>query len=271
MAVEFSEVTELAGTEISVEQLDRMSHRYHWASPYCRGKDVVEVGCGSGQGLGLLSSVSRSLEAGDFSAKILSVPRAHYGTRVRLDEFDAQALPYGDASKDVVILFEAIYYVPDAARFVSECRRVLRPGGRVLIATANKDLTDFNPSPLSHRYYGTVELAELFRSVGFEVALYGYLASSAVSWRQRVLRPIKKLAVASGLMPKTMRGKRLLKRLVFGELVAMPAELPPRLEPTETPVPLATDQPDHVHKVIYCCATLMAAHSATMAQPRGQA
>jgi SAM-dependent methyltransferase len=155
----------------------------------------------------------------------------------------------------VIILFEAIYYVPDAARFVRECRRVLRPGGDVLVATANKDLSDFNPSPLSYTYYGTVELAELFRAQGFEVEVSGFLPVGVLSWRQKVLRPIKKLAVSSGLMPKTMKGKKLLKRLVFGKLVPMPAELTPAAS-FVPPAKLRTTVPDHTHKVLYCRATI---------------
>jgi ubiquinone/menaquinone biosynthesis C-methylase UbiE len=258
VAAEFAEVTELAGTEISTEQLERMVHRYQWAVQYCHDKDVVEVGCGSGQGLGILGRVAGTLEGGDYSSQILSIPRAHYGERVRLSVFDAQRLPFADDSKDVVILFEAIYYVPDATRFVRECRRVLRSGGRVLIATANKDLADFNPSPLSHRYYGAVELADLFREAGFEVELYGHMPVSGVALRQQLLRPIKALAVNLGMMPKTMRGKKLLKRLVFGRLVPMPAELPASPAEMVSPVPLPQDRADRVHKVLYCCATLRA-------------
>lgn len=258
MVTEFSEVTELAGSEITVEQLERMSHRYGWATRYCRGRDVVEVACGSGPGLGILSSVSRSLEAGDYSEQILGIARAHYGTRIRLAEFDAQALPYSDRSKDVVILFEAIYYIPDAARFVRECRRVLRPGGRVLIATANKDLWDFNPSPLSHRYYGASELTWLFQDAGFDSELYGHLRTGEISWRQKILRPTKKLAVRLGLMPKTLKGKRLLKRVVFGRLLHMPAELLASSGEVEQPTLLSPNEPDRVHKVLYCCATLRA-------------
>jgi ubiquinone/menaquinone biosynthesis C-methylase UbiE len=255
VVTEFSEVTELAGTEISAEQLERMSHRYHWAAQYSRNKDVLEVGCGSGQGLGLLLQLARSVEAGDYSQKVLSIPRSYYGDRVALREFDAQALPYADSSKDVIILFETIYYVQDAARFVRECRRVLRPGGDVLIATANKDLSDFNPSPLSHQYYGTMELVQLFRAEGFEVQLYGHLPVDVVSWRQKVLRPIKRLIVGLGLMPKTMKGKKVLKRLVFGKLIPMPAELKAAdnfIPPTE----LSPAAPDRVHKVLYCRATM---------------
>jgi SAM-dependent methyltransferase len=256
MATEFAEVTELAGSGISEEQLTRMAHRYRWAVPYCHQKDVVEAGCGSGQGLGILGSVSRSLEAGDYSETILAITRAHYGDRYPLRQLDAQSLPYADASKDVVILFEAIYYVPDATRFVRECRRVLRPGGTVLIATANKDLYDFNPSPLSTRYFGADELVALFREAGFAAQVFGYMPVGAVSTRQRLLRPIKKLAVALGLMPKSLKGKRLLKRFVFGKLVPMPAELPPSGTKVDPPTPLAPDVPDRVHKVLYCWATL---------------
>jgi ubiquinone/menaquinone biosynthesis C-methylase UbiE len=256
VAAEFADVTELAGTEISAEQLQRMSHRYHWAAQLSRGKDVVEVACGSGQGLGILAAVARSLEGGDLSEQILEIASRHYGNRIRLAQFDAQILPYADRTKDVILLFEAIYYIPDATRFVSECRRVLRPGGQVLVVTANKDLADFNPSPLSHRYYGAVDLVRLFHEAGFDVELYGYLPVTAVSLRQRMLRPLKKAAVALGVMPKTMGGKRLLKRLVFGSLVAMPAELPQESRVYTPPVALSASEPDRTHKVIYCRATL---------------
>lgn len=253
---DFTAVTELSGAEISAEQLQRMTHRYHWAATHCRGKDVVEVACGSGQGLGLLGKVAKTLEAGDYSAEVLSVPKAHYGPRISLQEYDAQKLPYADSSKDVLILFEALYYVPNAARFAAECRRVLRPGGQVLIATANKDLADFNPSPLSHRYYGVVELDDLFREAGFKTEVFGYMPVETVSARQKVLRPMKKLAVALGIMPKTMKGKQLLKRLVFGRLVLMPAELPPATGEVDQPAKLPGRAADRTHKVLYCRATL---------------
>ena len=257
MATDYAEVTELAGSGISEEQLTRMSHRYGWAAQECHQKDVVEVACGSGQGLGLLNGASKSLEAGDYTESILTLARRHYGNRIPLQRLDAQAMPYADASKDVIVMFEALYYVPDAKRFVSECRRILRPGGRVLIATANKDLYDFNPSPLSTRYYGADELVRMFRDAGFDAEVFGYMPIGEVSARQRILRPIKRAAVALGLMPKSLKGKRLLKRFVFGRLVPMPAELPTP-GPIEAPVPLSPTEPDRLHKVIYCRATLPA-------------
>lgn len=259
MTTDFQDVTEMAGEPITSEQLDRMCHRYFWASRYCVGKDVVELACGTGPGIGVLNSVSRSFEAADFSGPMVQRVRQHYGDRVVVRQFDAQAMPYPDQSRDVLIIFEALYYLPDVTAFIRECRRVLRPGGVVLVATANKDLPDFNPSPYSHTYLGVTELVEQFGRQGFAATCSGYLSVAAVSMKQRLLRPVKQFVVASGLMPKTMRGKQLLKRLVFGRPVPMPAEIAASEGPIAEPTPLPAGVPDRSHKVIYCVATLRAA------------
>lgn len=258
MSQDFSTVTELAGDEVSAEQIERLAHRYYWAGEYCRGKDVLEVACGAGQGLGYLASVAKSLQAGDITPALVAQAKAHYGDRVAVAEMDAMRLSFPERSLDAIILFEAIYYLPEAQVFAEECRRVLRPGGYVLIATANKDLYDFNPSPFSHRYYGVVELGELFGGLGFDCEFYGNVPIDAISWRQRLLRPIKKAVVGLGLMPKTMAGKKLLKRLVFGELVPMPAEIDGSAATYVKPAALPKGQPDRRHKVIYMAARLAA-------------
>ena len=249
-------VTEIAGDEVTQEQINRLCNRYYWAGQYCTGKDVVEAACGSGQGLGYLSGIAGSLEAGDYSDEILSIARRHYGERIALRQFDAQEMPFEDKSKDVIILFEAIYYIPDAKRFVRECARVLRPGGKVLIATANKNLYDFNPSPHSYKYYGVAELNDLFARHGFETEFFGYMPVGDVSIRQRVLRPIKKLAVMLKIMPKTTAGKKWLKRIVFGGLVKMPKEITAETSQYIEPTRISTSRPDTEHKVIYYVASL---------------
>jgi ubiquinone/menaquinone biosynthesis C-methylase UbiE len=256
MGTEFSTVTELAGDDVSLEQVERNCHRYVWASTHCHDRDVIEVACGVGQGLGLLMTVARSVRAGDYDEKIQSRAQEVYGDRVVIDQVDAQDLPYEDDSANVVILFEAMYYLPAPERFVDECKRVLRPGGSVLIANANKDLSDFNPSPFSHTYHGTVELRQLFEQHGFTAALFGYFPCQTRGFRQRLLRTTKIVASRCGLIPRTMAGKKILKRLVFGKLVPMPSEL--RVENFQyiEPVSISADEPDKEHKVIYCVATL---------------
>lgn len=142
--------------------------------------------------MGYLSGIARSLEAGDYSDEILAIMWRHYGERISLRQFDAQDMSFADKSKDVIILFEAIYYIPDAERFVRDCARVLRPGGKVLIATANKDLYDFNLSPNSFEYFGVIELNDLFNRYGFYTEFFGCTPISNTSIIQRILRSIKK-------------------------------------------------------------------------------
>jgi ubiquinone/menaquinone biosynthesis C-methylase UbiE len=254
-ATDFHDVTEMAGEPISVEQLKRLHHRYAWAASHCAGRDVVELACGTGPGLGLLRQTARSFEAGDYSSLMVESAQAHYGNRIIVRQFDAQSMPYPDKSQDVLIIFEAIYYLRDVHAFIGECRRVLRPGGKVLIATANKDLADFNPSPHSHKYLGVTEFEREFGGAGFAIQCYGYMDVSTVPWLQRLLRPVKRFVVASGLMPKTMAGKRLLKRMIFGRPVVMPAELTTGLFDFQEPTPLPPGLADRRHKVLYSVAT----------------
>lgn len=253
---DYLELTEVSGDMVTREQVERIARRYYWAGDYCRGRDVLEVACGTGQGVGYLGSLARSLEPGDYSTAILEVARRHYGPRFEFRQFDAQDIPFPDDTFDVLVNFEALYYIPDVDRFFSEASRVLRPGGILLIATANKDLYDFNPSPHSHRYLGVVELeAELARQ-GFDTNFFGDTPLGDLSVRQRLLRPVKAAASRLGLIPGSMAGKKLLKRLVFGELVPMPPEINAGMAPVSVPVPLPPGRPDRGYKVIFCAAKL---------------
>jgi SAM-dependent methyltransferase len=167
----------------------------------------------------------------------------------------AHRLPIDDEAVDVVLLLEAVYYLPDLGAFLRECRRVLSPGGRLLLTTANRDLGDFNPSPLSHQYYGAGELRDLLSRHGFNVQLFGSAPVATLPWRHRVLRPAKAVAQWLGLAPQTMNGKAALRRLVFGRLPLMPfdlSEVSPRLE---RPIPV-DGIPNHAHRFIYAIGTL---------------
>lgn len=253
-------VTETSGDEVSQEQIHRMCQRYFWAASYCGGKDVLELACGTGQGLGVLAAKARSLQAGDISDRMVETVRKHYGSRVSVSTINAESLPMKDQSLDVILLFEAIYYLPNAQKFVRECKRALRPGGKVLIATANKDLFDFHASPHSFVYYGVAELEALFGNEGFSVVCYGNSPVAEVSMVQKILRPIKKVASSLNLIPKTMAMKKLLKRVVFGALVPLPAEITPDMAVEVTLSKVTPGVADRGHKVIFCEASLPVVH-----------
>lgn len=255
MSQDFSSVTELADDEVSHEQVERLAHRYNWASSYCQGMDVLEIACGAGQGLGSLAGVAKSLRAGDITPALVESALATYCGRLRIEVMDAMELPFAPASLDVIILFEAIYYLPSAEKFLAECRRVLRPNGLVLIAMANKNLYDFNPSPFSTQYFGVQEFNALLGQQGFTGRFFGAYPVSSLSVRQKILRPLKTLAARLNLMPKTMAGKKWLKRIVFGGLTRMPPEIDTQQYAYSQPVDISPQDVDDYHKVIYCVAS----------------
>jgi SAM-dependent methyltransferase len=254
LTAEFLDVTEIEGQRISREQLERICHRYHWAAGQCHGLDVLEVACGAGQGLATLKRAAGSLVAGDYSPEVLENARNIAGD-VPLYTFKAEAIPFGPNSFDRILLFEALYYV-NAQAFFTEARRLLRKGGAVLIATANKDLYDFTHSPFTTRYLGAKELSSELREAEFDVELFGYLDTAKVGFRQRLLRPAKALASRLGLIPKTLRGRERLKKFFFGSMIEMPATLEGIAFDYEPPCVISGDAPDRRHKVLYCRAVL---------------
>ena len=248
---------EWADEEVSQEQIQRLGNRYYWAGEYCKDKDVVELACGTGQSAGYLNEIAKSYVAGDLSDEVLHIAKSHYQDRIDFIEVDAHDLPFEDNSKDIIILFEAIYYLNDVDTFLKECKRVLRQGGKLLIVTANKDLSDFHPSKYAVKYYGVLELKELFMKHGFDFEFFGDTPFSGVSLKQKVLRPVKKVVVGLNLMPKSNAGKRILKKFVFGNLVKMPREITGDMVEVVQPAELSSDKKDTEHKVIFSAATVI--------------
>lgn len=255
--ISFTSVTEVTGNQVSREQLTRMYTRYCFASGYCAGKEVLEVACGTGQGLGMLASKALKVTGGDCDPEIVSRACANYHDAIEIKQLDAQALPFSAESFDVVILFEAIYYLSRPDLFLEEARRVLKEDGILIIGTANRDCPGFNPSPYSRRYYSAHELHALLRQYGFRAQLYADCPLMAEKPVAKITLALKKGAVKFNLMPKSMKGKEKLKRIFYGKLKQLPSELHEDLDIKYTaPVAIDATGPNREHKVIFAVAQL---------------
>lgn len=253
-ARDYSTVTEMPGDGVSREAAAMMRERYAITVRQATGRDVLEISCGTGQGLGWLASHARCVVGADITFGSLGKARQHYGGRIPLLQCDAHSLPFVDGSFDVVAIHEAIYYYRDVDASLAECRRVLRLGGTLIISTINPEWPDFNPSPFSSMYLPAPELSMTLQRHFDEVRIFLAFPAQAKGLRGEALSLLKRWAVALGLIPKTMKGKRFLKRLVFGELESVPRELAGG-DPTFSAVPLDGGAWDpRTFKVIYALA-----------------
>lgn len=251
--LDFTTVTETTENRLTLEALSRFYTRYAFAARLCEGKDVLDVACGAGQGLGYLKRKARCVVGGDYTAHLVEQAQTHYRGRVPLVRLDAHVLPFPASSFDVVLLNEAIYYLARPDQFLEECRRVLKPQGSLLVTTVNREWRDFHPSPFSTRYFSAHELLKLLHEQGFEAELYGAFPAVTTSARDRIVSLVKRTAVALGLIPRTMKGKEFLKRLFLGPISRMPAEIDDTTAPYCTPVPIAPVGPV-TYKVLFAVA-----------------
>ncbi len=250
---EFTIITELPGCGASREQLERLYQRYRFASEFCVDKRVLEVACGGGVGLGLLAKTAQSVLGGDIDPSNVRIAQKtwHGNPKISVLEFDTLKMPFNDSAFDVVLIFEAIYYLQDVDAFLNECRRVLDKGGVLIIESANKDWKDFNPSPFSHRYFSVSELYEKLTAHGFSVMMYKSYDDIPESAKTRLLSWIKRFAVRCGLIPKSMKFKQLFKRIFFGQLVRIPEDISIFSGPYIQPEPMDHGIRNLQFKVIY--------------------
>lgn len=76
----FTAITELPHSLLHEEQWTRILQRYHLGARSAHGKDVLEVACGAGIGLGLLQQHARSLIGCDYTGQVLAWPNATIAT-----------------------------------------------------------------------------------------------------------------------------------------------------------------------------------------------
>jgi SAM-dependent methyltransferase len=252
--IDYSRVTEVPGDRASSEQIQRLFSRYHFAIPYCDGKDVLEVACGAGQGLGYLAQRAKKVVGGDFTESLVVDARSTYKGNMPVLRLDAHILPFHNDCFDVVILYEAIYYLIQPEAFLGECCRVLRDGGKVIICSVNREWDDFNPSPHSVRYFSASELYNLMVDKFDAVELFGGFETCVEAFKDRMISLLKRTAVSFNLMPKTMKGKEFLKRIFFGSLEPMPGEIRDGMCEYVSPEPVSPDKPVKDYKVIYAVA-----------------
>jgi len=227
----FEDVSEASGIEVSDEAASMIATRFHFAAQLAQNRRVLELACGSGLGLGLISRSAARLVGADISPALLRAAQAHYRSRVPLVRLSAESLPFPDGAFDVVLCFEASYYVPRMDLAFGEIARVVAPGGTAAFVNANPERPDFIKSPHSVHYHTAEEFRTRLEDLGFRVGIEGAFPITSRGGRGRarwvgvMVSLARRVLERLGLVPKTLAGRARLKRLVHGRLQQLPPEL----------------------------------------------
>lgn len=99
------------------------------------GRRILDAGCGSGPLFAMLRDRGATVSGVDSSSKLLELARARLGVDADLHLADlTEPLPFADASFDDVVASLVMHYLPDWGPTLHELRRVLRPGGRLIMS-----------------------------------------------------------------------------------------------------------------------------------------
>jgi SAM-dependent methyltransferase len=102
------------------------------------GVRVLDAGCGAGEYVAALSRLGYDVQGVEYlPEKVAQWGGAHRGDP-RVQQGDLMRLPFPDGAFDAVLLNEVLEHVPDERATLSELRRVLRPGGVLLLFSPNR-------------------------------------------------------------------------------------------------------------------------------------
>ena len=251
---DFISVTELPERKVSWEERQVICSRYYFASQFVSGKQVLEVGCGPGLGLGLLANKgAERVIGGDCIKASLKYAQNHYRGSIGLVLLDAHKLPFKSGCFDIVLAMAMIYYLQIDV-FLEECRRVLRKGGTLVFCTPNKNAPGFHRSPFSTEYYSIPELNKLLSRHNFEAEILGAFP---------VIRPTLfkvqhniRYGIGRTLdsIPKGKEIKGRLERFINRKTLILEEEIGGDANGDFCIVPLSVNSFDSRYKVLYVLA-----------------
>lgn len=167
---------QMQGELVEVEHLAR----YWWASALAGGRRVLDAGCGLGYGSVMLADAgARSVTAVDVADEIVEVAREQAGDQVRFEVADLRSLPFGDDAFDLIICFEVIEHITDQEEALDELRRVLAPGGLIVVSSPNPDVNvpgnphhvrELSPSELEQLLSERWPTVRILRQFDFEAS-----------------------------------------------------------------------------------------------------
>ncbi|WP_415902460.1 class I SAM-dependent methyltransferase [Neptuniibacter sp. QD29_5] len=167
----------------------------------CRPNRVLDIGSGLG---GLMRLIESELRINVIGLDIThEFNQTHQQISQLLPSFntpklvtsDAQQLPFCSDSFDLIIFQHSLLNIPNSQQALAECRRVLKPQGRLLlhevIQGSNTDAMQFPVpwarEPSNSHLITQTDLESLLEQAGFNIQSYDDWSQEALAWRQKQL------------------------------------------------------------------------------------
>lgn len=135
--------------------------------------DVLDLAAGDGVFAELIAGHAKSVTCVEISPAVIAAAERRLAgvPNVRFHQVDMHALPFPNASFDHVFALHALSYSASPAKLVGEATRVLRPGGRLVIATLNRHTHEETKRAYDHVNLGMdpEQLRALLDNVGLTV------------------------------------------------------------------------------------------------------
>lgn len=145
----------------------------------CGSLEILDVGCGTGENIRILGPYGR------VTGLDISEDAFHFAQErgfIRLVRGSAAALPFPDASFDLVSSLDVMEHIPDDKAALGEVFRVLKPGGTFLITVpAHRWLWSRHDEYFHHvRRYSRADIRSKLLRTGFLIAEWSHFVMPAV-------------------------------------------------------------------------------------------
>ncbi|KAB1073924.1 class I SAM-dependent methyltransferase [Methylobacterium planeticum] len=177
--------------------------------------DVLDLGSGGGHVAFAVAEAARRVTAYDLSADMLGAVAAEARRRglvnIETRRGAAESLPFGDASFDAVLTRFSAHHWADVPAALAEARRVVRPGGRLIVADliapeapildTHLQAVELLRDPSHARDYTASEWGAMLRAAGFdaEPPVLRRLRLDFASWIARMRTPATHVAAIRSL------------------------------------------------------------------------
>ncbi len=152
-------------------------HRYHLASRLAAGKRVLDIACGEGYGSAILAQTARHVVGVDIEESVVAHAHAKYASENTMFRVGrCENIPVPDHSIDLAVSFETLEHTRDQDQMLAEFRRVLEPGGVLILSSPNRSYflnANAPPNPFHVKELGLFELDSLMRNNFKHVRILG--------------------------------------------------------------------------------------------------